>query len=166
MSLIPIFTSAESGITLARVPSDRVHETWAERAQRLLTEGRRHNGAARKTLLELLDSQPCALSAVEIEDALRSGERPVGRASIYRILDELERLNLVQRVQVGQSMARYEPVRADSEHHHHLVCDSCGTVMPFTDPDLERAIHNLSGRVPMRVDEHEIVLHGSCTECA
>jgi Fur family ferric uptake transcriptional regulator len=144
----------------------RHEETWAERAQRLLTEGRRHNGAARQALLELLDAQPCALSAVEIEDTLRSGERPVGRASIYRILDELERLDLVQRVEVGQSMARYEPVRSDNEHHHHLVCDSCGTVMPFTDPDLEQAIRGLSDRVPMQVAEHEIVLHGSCSDCA
>ncbi len=116
-------------------------------------------------MLELLDSQACALSAVEIEDVLRSSERPVGRASIYRILDELERLDLVQRLQVGQAMARYEPVRGEREHHHHLVCDSCGTVMPFTDSGLETAIASLSGRVPIRVDEHEIVLHGSCPDC-
>ena len=141
-------------------------ESWAERAQRLIKAGRRHNGAARQALLELLDSQPCALSAVEIEDALRAGDRPVGRASIYRILDELERLDLVQRVQVGQAMARYEPVRGEHEHHHHMVCDSCGTVMPFTDPDLEQAIRGLSDRVPMQVAEHEIVLHGSCRDCA
>jgi Fur family ferric uptake transcriptional regulator len=141
-------------------------ETWAARAQRVLADGRRHSGAARRALLELLDSQPCALSAVEIEDALRAGDRPVGRASIYRILDELERLHLVQRLQVGQSMARYEPMRGEHEHHHHLVCDSCGTVTPFTDPDLEQAIERLSGRVPLRVQEHEIVLHGSCRECA
>jgi Fur family ferric uptake transcriptional regulator len=140
-------------------------DSWAERAQRLLADGRRHNGAARRALVELLDEQRCALSAVEIEDALRSSERPVGRASIYRILDELERLHLVQRVQVGQAMARYEPVRDGDGHHHHLVCDSCGTVMPFSDPDLERAIQGLSDRVPMRVDEHEIVLHGSCRDC-
>lgn len=141
------------------------HESWAARAQRVLADGRRHNGAARQALVELLDSQPCALSAVEIEDALRVSDRPVGRASIYRILDELERLGLVQRVQVGQAMARYEPVRGGREHHHHLVCDSCGTVLPFTDADLERAIEGLSDRIPMRIDEHEIVLHGSCREC-
>ena len=40
---------------------------------------------------------------------------------------------LVQRVQVGQDMARYEPIRTGEGHHHHLVCDSCGTVTPFTD---------------------------------
>jgi Fe2+ or Zn2+ uptake regulation protein len=38
--------------------------------------------------------------------------------------------------------------------------------MPFTDPELESAIHKLSRRVPMRVAEHEIVLHGACRDCS
>ena len=40
-------------------------------------------------------------------------------------------------------MARYEPIRTGDGHHHHLVCDNCGTVTPFTDPDLETAIKKL-----------------------
>jgi Fur family ferric uptake transcriptional regulator len=144
----------------------QVTESWAEHAQAVLAQTRHHAGAARKALLELLDTQACALSAIEIEDALRARHRPVGRASIYRILDELERLHLVQKLQVGQAMARYEPLRSEHEHHHHLVCDSCGTVTPFTDPDLEKAIERLSGRVPLQVQEHEIVLHGACQDCA
>jgi Fur family ferric uptake transcriptional regulator len=141
--------------------------SWATHAQRVLAANNRHTGAARRALLELLDSQNCALSVIEIEDALRAGDRPVARASIYRILDELERLGLVQRVEVGQNMARYEPARDDiGDHHHHLVCDSCGAVMPFSDPELEIAIERLSGRVPIRVAEHEIVLHGACKQCA
>ena len=141
-------------------------DSWAARAQQVLAQNKHHTGAARQALLELLDSQTCALSAIEIEDALRAGERPVGRASIYRILDELERLHLVQKLQVGQAMARYEPIRSGEGHHHHLVCDNCGTVMPFTDTDLENAIKKLSRRVPMHVAEHEIVLHGACQDCS
>jgi Fur family ferric uptake transcriptional regulator len=147
---------------MARAKAD----SWADRAQRVLADDKRHTGAARRAVLELLDAQTCALSAVEIEDLLRGSDRPVGRASIYRILDELERLRLVQKVQVGQTMSRFEPIREDHEHHHHLVCDSCGTVIPFTDTELERAIQKLSRRVPMRVDEHEIVLHGACDDCS
>jgi Fur family transcriptional regulator, ferric uptake regulator len=141
-------------------------ESWAEHAQRILAQTKHHSGAARQALLELLDTQACALSAIEIEDALRELQRPIGRASIYRILDELERLHLVQKLQVGQAMARYEPIRTGDGHHHHLVCDNCGTVTPFTDPALETAIKNLERRVPMRVDEHEIVLHGACQDCS
>jgi Fur family ferric uptake transcriptional regulator len=140
--------------------------SWAEHAQRVLAESKRHAGAARRVLLELLDSQTCARSVIEIEDALRESKRPIGRASIYRILDELERLHLVQKVQVGQTMTRYEPIRGHNEHHHHLVCDNCGVVLPFTDPGLESAIKALSRRVPIDVTEHEIVLHGACQECA
>jgi Fur family transcriptional regulator, ferric uptake regulator len=140
-------------------------DSWAEHARRVLARAGHHTGAARRAVLELLDSQTCALSAIEMEDALRAGRRSVGRASIYRILDELERLRLVQKVEVGQAMARYEPVRAGAGHHHHLVCDSCGTVIPFSDPELEHAIEQLSDRVPMRVADHEIVLHGACDSC-
>jgi Fur family ferric uptake transcriptional regulator len=141
------------------------HHRWSEHAQRVLAQHKHHAGAARQAILELLDTQTCALSAIEIEDALRSSGRAVGRASIYRILDELERLHLVQKLPIGQ-MARYEPIRTGDEHHHHLVCDNCGTVRPFTDPALETAIENLSRRVPMRVADHEIVLHGSCRDCS
>jgi len=145
---------------------DHASETWVARAQRMLAQNKRHTGAARRAVLEFLGSQACALSALEIEDALRARDRPVGRASIYRILDELERLRLVVKLQVGQAMARYEPIRSGEGHHHHLVCDSCGTLTPFTDNELEAAIENLSRRVPLRVDEHEIVLHGACPNCS
>lgn len=140
--------------------------SWAARAQQVLADSGHRTGRARVALVELLDRQACARSVLEIEDALRASKRPIARASIYRILDELERLRLVQKVQVGQDMARYEPMRSGEEHHHHLVCDSCGTVTPFTDEGLENAIRKLSSRVPMEVAEHEIVLHGACQACA
>jgi len=139
--------------------------SWVDGALQVLAASGHRSGGARRALLELLDSQRCALSALEIEDALRTSERRVARASIYRILDELERLGLVQKVEVGQAMARYEPLRTGAGHHHHLVCDSCGVIMPFTDRGLEEAITKLSRRVPIEVSEHEIVLHGACEEC-
>ncbi len=141
-------------------------ESWAAQAESVLADSGHRSGQARRALVAQLDSQTCARSVIEIEDALRASGRPVARASIYRILDELEQLRLVQKVQVGQDMARYEPIRTGDGHHHHLVCDNCGTVTPFTDEGLESAIRKLSGRVPMQVAEHEIVLHGACEDCA
>jgi Fur family transcriptional regulator, ferric uptake regulator len=140
---------------------------WVQRAELALSAAGRKRGGARRALLELLERQECALTATEIEDALRArSQRVVSRASVYRILDELEELALVQRVETGQPMVRYERVCEHSQHHHHLVCDACGVVMPFSDPDLERAISRLSERVPLAVSEHEIVLHGACEKCA
>jgi Fur family ferric uptake transcriptional regulator len=143
-------------------------DSWMQRAEATLAAAGHKRGGARRAVVELLDSQRCALTAVEIEDALRGGEarRRVSRASVYRILEELERLRLVQRVETGQAMVRYERVCEHEEHHHHLVCDECGVVMPFSDKAIESAIETLSERVPLNVSEHEIVLHGSCQDCA
>ena len=139
---------------------------WVHDAEARLSASGRKRGGARRAVLELLAREPCALSAPDIEDALRaSRSRPVSRASVYRILDELEQLRLVQRVEVGQAMARYERACDAHEHHHHLVCDECGIVTPFSDPALERAITDLSERVPLAVSEHEIVIHGACGAC-
>jgi Fur family ferric uptake transcriptional regulator len=140
--------------------------SWVDGAEATLAAAGRKRGGARRAVLELLGGERCALSALEIEDALRaSSSRRVSRASVYRILDELERLRLVQRVEIGQAMVRYERVCAEEGHHHHLVCDECGIVMPFSDPGLERAITSLSERVPLAVSEHEIVIHGACRDC-
>jgi Fur family transcriptional regulator, ferric uptake regulator len=150
----------------AHAHPDEPDETWVQRAETELAATGRKRGGARRALLELLASQTCALTALEIEDAL-GARRRVSRASVYRILDELERLGLVTRVETGQAMVRYERAHDSREgHHHHLVCDSCGLVMPFSDDALERAIDALSKRVPLAVSEHEIVLHGSCRACA
>ncbi len=148
---------------------DAPTQTWVARAEATLASAGHKRGGARRAVLELLARESCALTAVQIEDTtLRAQGRAVSRASVYRILEELERVRLVQRVETGQAMVRYERVCGEhEEHHHHLVCDSCGVVMPFSDPTLERAIAGLSGRVPLAVvSEHEIVLHGACRKCA
>jgi Fur family ferric uptake transcriptional regulator len=134
---------------------------WAEHATAQLTAAGHRRGGAREAVIELLDTQTCALTALEIEDALRAGRR-VGRASVYRVLDELESLGLVSRVDVGDGIARYEPHRG---HHHHLVCDGCGRLEPFQDDALELAIRRLAERVSFDVSDHDVTLHGCCERC-
>ena len=80
------------------------------------------------------------MSAHEIHDGVRAAGGRVGIASVYRVLETLLEQRLVQRVDVGDGMARYEPAQADGHHHHHLVCDDCGRVQPFSDETLERAL--------------------------
>lgn len=122
-------------------------------------------GGARERIIDLLAREPCALSAVEIEDALRAQGKPTGRASIYRVLDLLVDHGLVERVTVGHGLSRFERSEAGGEHHHHLVCEQCGRLVAFDDPALERAIDNLSERLGVRVEHHDVVLRGACEEC-
>ena len=135
---------------------------WVEHAMSELGRAGHRRGGARTAVVELLDRQSCARSALEIDDELRAEGRRVGRASVYRALEQLAALGLVSKVEVGHGTARYEPIRPGGHHHHHLVCDDCGNVLPFEDPELERSIDRLSRRLDFRVAEHEVVLHGSC----
>ena len=106
------------------------------------------------------------MSAQEIYDGLRGSGRRVGIASVYRVLDVLASLRLVRRVDVGDGVARYEPELPGGDHHHHLVCGSCGRVVAFEDDGLEDALERLAARLGYGVNAHEVVLHGSCERCA
>src|SRR4051794_14416519 len=145
--------------TIGTMPS------WTEHADRRLAEAGFRRGGARSAIIGLLDDQACALSAYDIEDALREDRRGVARASVYRVLDELVGLGLVARIEVGQGAARYEAARPGGHHHHHMVCDRCGEGQPFADDELERVVGRLAGRVAFDVAEHEVVLRGSCAAC-
>jgi Fur family transcriptional regulator, ferric uptake regulator len=140
---------------------------WADAAGDRLAEAGYRRGGARKAVIELLSGQECALSALEIEDLLRESGRQVGRASIYRVLEELEELGLVARLDLGTGTARFEAVdpRGD-RHHHHLLCDDCGDLVPFSDAELERVIGRVSQRLPYAVSGHDVTLHGSCASCS
>lgn len=138
---------------------------WQQHTLDTLTAAGHRKGGARNAVVELLAAQDCALTAQEIDDKLRGSGRAVGRASVYRILELLTELRLVQRIDVGQGIARYERHEPDGDHHHHLVCDRCGTIEPFEDPSLEQAIEQVSRRLRFAVDDHDVVLHGACSDC-
>jgi Fur family transcriptional regulator, ferric uptake regulator len=138
---------------------------WSEHVHAVLSQGGLKRGGARERVIELLAGQPCALSAVEIEDSLRSEGRATGRASIYRVLELLIEHGLVERVAVGDGQARFEAVDPSGEHHHHLVCDRCGRLVAFDDPGLERAIDSLSERLGVTIESHDVLLRGACERC-
>jgi Fur family ferric uptake transcriptional regulator len=138
--------------------------TWREHTGAALREAGFRAGGAREAVLDALAGQTCCASAQEIHDRLRADGRAAGIASVYRVLDQLETLRLVQRVDVGDGIARFEPAD-DDEHHHHVVCGDCGKVEPFSDPSLETAIERASGRLGYAVDAHEVVLRGECGDC-
>lgn len=139
--------------------------TWTESALMRLRESSGRSGSARRAVVELLGRQGCCLSAQEVHERLRAAGPRVGIASVYRALEGLDALGLVQRVDLGDGMARFEPAHAGGEHHHHLVCDDCGKVEPFEDPTLEAAIEGVADGRGYAVAAHDVVLRGACEDC-
>lgn len=142
-------------------------EVWIEAAEAALREQGFRSGAARSTVLQAVGAQDCVSTAQEIADRLREGGSSVGVATVYRTLEVLEELKLVQRLDLGGSSARFEPALPGGEdHHHHFICDDCGRITPFDDPGLEKAIHGLGARLGHQVDDHDVILSGRCSNCS
>lgn len=138
---------------------------WVDHALAALRDAGYRKGGARRAVIEALAGHDCAVTVLELEEYLRGRGPRVGRASIYRVLEQLERLDLVQRVEVGKGMAGFERAEPSGRHHHHMVCQRCGRVVPFEDGGLERAIDRLSESASFDVRAHEIVLRGLCPRC-
>lgn len=138
---------------------------WAQHARAVLDQAGHRRGGARDAIIDVLAGESCALSALEIEDRLRAGDRRVARASVYRVLDLLHAHGLVARLEVGDALTRYELVDPAGTHHHHLLCGSCGRLVPFDDGDLERSIDRLSRRLGFDTRDHEVILRGDCAAC-
>lgn len=141
---------------------------WIEDARQLLRESGRRSGGARAEVIEQISREHCAVSADQLASALAERGRRVGTASLYRALEALEEINLVQRVEIGDGNARWERIGAGTgaHHHHHLICRTCGQIVPFEDDGLEAALETLSAGAGFTVDSHDVTLHGRCSSCS
>ena len=140
----------------------RTGNTWAEYALSELDAAGYRRGGSRRRVIDFLGTRDCAVTALEIDRELDR----VGRASVYRTLEQLEDLGLVQRVELGRDSTAYERVDPTGHHHHHLVCNRCGRVLPFEDPRLEDAIHEVKAKEGFTIEGHEVTLWGTCGRCS
>jgi Fur family transcriptional regulator, ferric uptake regulator len=140
--------------------------TWIETALGRLRSETGRSGGARRVVVEYLGGQECCTSAQEIHDGVRAGGARIGIASVYRTLEGLDELGLVQRVDLGDGISRFERVDPAGEHHHHLVCGDCGKVEPFEDSALETALARVAGGRGYDLAAHDVVLRGACGDCS
>ena len=105
-----------------------------------------------------------------IHDILAAGGR-LAQSSVYRNLVVLEHAGVVRRLVAAGGSARYELAEDLTEHHHHLICTSCGTVEDLPAPvGLERTVQEatatLASRRGFRVRAHRVDMLGLCVRCS
>ena len=86
---------------------------WAEHALETLQAAGHRRGGARTAVVEALAGHDCAVTALDLDDELRRRRPPVGRASVYRALEQLEQLGLVQRSRSARGTAGYERIEPE-----------------------------------------------------
>lgn len=134
-------------------------------ATRLRADGQRYT-SGRRALVELLREvgHPATIPQ------LLEQRREIAQSSAYRNLAVLERAGVVQRIVTSDEFARYELAEDLTDHHHHLICSSCGEVNDFTVPDaveqrLEAALSAVAERAGFQTTGHRLDLVGTCAGC-
>ncbi len=141
-----------------------LHETVAGR---LRAVGQKYT-TGRRGLVDLLAEAGQPLTIPEVLSGATEGRVP--QSSAYRNLAVLEQAGVVHRIVTSGDFARYELAEDLTEHHHHLICSSCGAVEDFTAPPaLERTLHRVMGDVRaggFTAESHRLDLIGTCAACA
>lgn len=124
----------------------------------------------RIAILEALDSRPGKhLTAEEIYDLVKQQYPEIGLATVYRTIQLLSELNLLDKLNLGDGYVRYEVgafgKRESEHHHHHLICLKCGEISSFKDDLLETLEQRIYESEGFRVKDHEVKLYGYCKTC-
>ena len=136
--------------------------------QRVLTDYLTQHGLKRSTQREaILDAFLKAGSHVSVEDLLKIVKRrepAVGRTTIYRSLKLFQEAGLASELLLGGE-ARFEPLW-NRDHHDHLVCVSCGEIIEFQSPEIERLQDEIAGGLGFTIEGHRHTIFGRCRKCA
>jgi len=101
------------------------------------------------------------LSAEDVYKALLEAGDDTGLATVYRVLTQFESAGLVIRHNFEGGHAVFE---LDSgEHHDHIVCVDCGTVVEFIDDTIEARQTQIAREQGFRITDHSLVIYGRCT---
>lgn len=134
--------------------------------ERLNGEGYRLTGP-RRAVLEEIASRTLPFTSAELLETVQHNGPAVGRATVFRTLDLLCRIGVVQRIHEDAQGGRCHAYLACGEHHHHhLICNGCGTVLDFQEEKaLEALVKEVERRTAFRVEGHRLELVGLCPTC-
>ena len=122
----------------------------------------------RQMILKIfLDNPGHHLSAEEVHLHLRREKSEIGLATVYRSLELMSELGILQRLEFGEGKSRYEINSADplEHHHHHLICNKCGKIAEFADDLLERLETDIMEKNGFEVSDHQVIFFGLCRDC-
>jgi Fur family ferric uptake transcriptional regulator len=118
----------------------------------------------RRAVAGLVAAREGHFTAADLIDEARSRRLGIGRATIFRSLELLAELELLERIDLPSGEHAYvscEPRR----HHHHIVCEVCGRVTEVEDHGLAVAVDAIGRRTGWTVETHRLELYGRCPRC-
>ena len=111
------------------------------------------------------------MTAEDIFELVKEDYPEIGLATIYRTVQLLLDMQLVDRIMLDDGCVRYEigdfldEQEGHRHHHHHLICTECGSVSAFRDDLLEDLEAYIEKETGFQVTDHELKFYGVCKKC-
>jgi Fur family transcriptional regulator, ferric uptake regulator len=138
---------------------DNPLEDWFGRLQ---THGYRLT-APRRAVVDVIARSRQALSPGQVHQQARRRYPSLGLVTVYRTLEKLEALGLIQRVH--QPGGCHTFIAAAAGHQHLLICQGCGLAEYFSGDDLDTLMSYIGRRSGYAIREHWLQLFGLCADC-
>jgi Fur family ferric uptake transcriptional regulator len=136
----------------------------AERIIRSLERAGYQATANRRLVADLVAASGGHFTAADLLKRGRKERVNIGRATVFRALELLTSLRVVERLDLPSGSHAYVLCDPD-EHHHHLVCSSCGRSEDVADGELARLVDEIGRRHGYTVEAHRLELFGLCPAC-
>jgi Fur family ferric uptake transcriptional regulator len=119
--------------------------------------------SARRAVADLIVAHDRHFTAAELAAAARERRLGISRATLFRALELLTELGIVERLDLPNGEHAYVPCA--QVHHHHVVCSRCGRATDVEDSGVAEAVTLIAKRSGYRIDSHRLELFGLCRSC-
>jgi Fur family ferric uptake transcriptional regulator len=118
------------------------------------------------TVRVLLEREEDHLSAEDVYLLVKEKAPEIGLATVYRTLELLTELKIVDKINFGDGVSRYDLRKEGADHfHHHLVCIECGAVDEIQEDLLGDVEQVVEKDWNFKVKDHRLTFHGICYRC-
>ncbi|MFZ5442688.1 MAG: Fur family transcriptional regulator [Myxococcota bacterium] len=131
---------------------------------RYMAERGLKNTRQRNLIIEVFFGLPGHHSVEELWARVRNDDPRVSVATVYRTMKLLAESGLAHAQNFGDGQTRYEAA-VGREHHDHLICTKCQTIIEFENDQIERMQDAVARRHGFKVTSHKMELYGLCRNC-
>lgn len=118
------------------------------------------------TVRVLLENEQDHLSAEDVFLLVKEKAPDIGLATVYRTLELLLELKIVDKFNFGDGVFRYDLRKDGDVHfHHHLVCMRCGAVREIEEDLLSDVEEIVESDYGFKIKDHRLTFHGICSKC-
>jgi Fur family transcriptional regulator, ferric uptake regulator len=144
--------------------ADADHTSARQRFLDFLAHKRLRLTRPRRAIIETVFGTEQHFTADELLKWAHRRDRSVSRATVYRTLPLLTESGLVREMDLGRDQKLYDPNYAARPQHNHIICQDCGQIFEFENPEIERLVEPIGRALGFSITAHRLQITATCDE--